>query len=304
MGRVLIVALAWAAVAAAGHAQDSRTGLEKDLAALFAEQRYEDLLTRVEPALSESPETAALWMMAAEAALKLEDFPRAVRCFEKSLALAPALKAAAINLGFAYLKVDRTEDAEKHFVSFIEDKFPVRRAHAHYGLGLAQLARGDHAAAAEEFQLSASLVPADMRPVYRLGQIFLQSGEHARAIAAFSAVLEKDELHHGAAYGLARAYALAGRDSDAKTATERHRAILDASDAVAAMIRKLGQAGDPVAARVAIAEKLFEAGARRQAGRWYEKAAQIDPVKTRKLWRYTLEDILPRNEKRAESRRW
>ena len=70
------------------------------------------------------------------------------------------------------------------------------------------------------------------------------------------------------------------------------------------MIRKLGQAANPVAARVAIAEKLFEAGARRQASRWYSQADQIDPVNTRRLWRYTLEDILPRNEKGAESRRW
>ena len=128
--------------------------------------------------------------------------------------------------------------------------------------------------------MSASTAPDDMRPDYRLGQIFLQNGEHARAIAAFSAALGKDELHHGAAYGLARAHALAGTRPEAKAATERHREILDASDASPRMIRRLGppRSGRRAGRNRREARGGGRGGGGRGAGT--SKGDQIDPGKT------------------------
>src|SRR5262245_33918430 len=129
-------------VSVAGAGQDSRTDLKRELARLWAEQRYEDLLARVEPHLSDARDAAELWIMAAEAALKSEDFPRAVASFERGLKIDARLGGAAINLGFAYLKVDRTSDARAVFEGFLRDSSKPRAAKAQYGLGLVLTAEG------------------------------------------------------------------------------------------------------------------------------------------------------------------
>jgi tetratricopeptide (TPR) repeat protein len=262
--------------AAGGKAQETRGDLRRELGELWAEQRYDDLLRRVGPNLEARPEAADLWMMAAEAALKLEDHGRAIAWFEKSLALSPKLGGAAINLGFAYLKADRLDDAGKAFAPFLKDPSKGRAAKAHYGLGLVLSARGEEDKAREAWEHAAALNPDDVRPHYRLGQLALQSGDSARAQRLFAAVLEKDDLHHGAAYGLARALGASGPgEPGAAEAAERHRRILAVSDALPAMIRRLGEAQDPVAARIAISEKLLEAGARQSAMVWRRRAEEL-----------------------------
>jgi tetratricopeptide (TPR) repeat protein len=258
-------------------AQDSRASLRAELRDLWIEQRHEELLKRVQPELAERADAADLWMMAAEAALKTEDAARAIACFEKSVTLAPALKAHAINLGFAYLKADRHADAKKVFDPFLQDADKPRAAKAQYGLGLVLTAQGDAAGAKKAFESSASLNPSDGRALYRLAQISLQGGDWRQAVGMFAAVLDKDDLQHGAAYGLARAYAAGGLDERAAQAAARHQAILAVSDALPGMIRKLGAARDPVAARLAIADALAAAEATRSADVWVQRARAIDP---------------------------
>jgi tetratricopeptide (TPR) repeat protein len=263
---------------AAVPAQDSRPALQRELSGLWGEQRYEELLHRVEPHLADSREAAELWIMAAEAALKLEDFTRAIASFERGVKLNPALRVATVNLGFAYLKSDRIEDARAVFESFARDSNRTRAAKAHYGLGLVSTLQGRTDDARKAFQSAGALDADDARPPYRLGQLALQAGEYASAIESFLLALQHDELHHGAAFGLARAYALAGNASEASRWTERHRKILEAGDAVTNMIRKLGAAKDPAGARIAIGIKLQEAGARASAAQWFRAARQLDPA--------------------------
>src|SRR5262249_9442736 len=54
-------------------AQDSRPRIRAELARLWQEQRYADLSRRAAAHLLESPQSADVWIMAGEAALKLED---------------------------------------------------------------------------------------------------------------------------------------------------------------------------------------------------------------------------------------
>jgi tetratricopeptide (TPR) repeat protein len=273
---LLCVALLAATLAGPGRVQDSRP-TEQSLAKLWTEQRYEELLARVEPWLKDSPEAARLWIMAAESALKLEDHDRAVRFFEKGQQLEPSLKALTINLGFAYLKVERAADARKVFEGFLRDPSPDRAGKAHYGLGLILVSLDDVDGARTAFTTATRLDPDDARPYYRLGQLHLQRGEHREAVSAFGKAIERDELHHGAAYGLARSYALLGESDATARWTERHRKILEAADAVANMIRRLGKADDPVRARLAIALKLQEAEARAKALPWFREVLRLDP---------------------------
>jgi tetratricopeptide (TPR) repeat protein len=213
------------------------------------------------------------------------------------VALSPGLEAAAINLGFAYLKADRPDDAEKIFQPFLKDSNKQRAAKAHYGLGLVMAARGETAKAKAVFEAAAALNPDDVRPHYRLGQIALQAGDWENAVLLFSLVLSKDDLHHGAAYGLSRAYAGLGRKDDADRAAEAHRKILDVSDALPGLIRKLADAKDPVAARLAIGQRLSEAGAPKSGHAWYKRASLMDPSNA------DLKRRLREIESRPESRR-
>lgn len=277
----VIFTLALSVMAAAAMTQDPRAQLKRSLTELWTEQRYEELLKTVQPHLVDRPEAAELWMMAAEAALKAEDHARAIECFEKSVALSPGLKGAAINLGFAYLKADRPDDAEKVFQPFLKESNKPRAAKAHYGLGLVMAARGETAKAKAAFEAAAAMNPDDVRPHYRLGQIALQAGDWENAVLLLSLVLSKDDLHHGAAYGLARAYAGLGRKDDADRAAEAHRKILDVSDALPGMIRKLADAKDPVAARLAIRDRLLLVGARKAATLWSQRAKAFETSTSR-----------------------
>jgi tetratricopeptide (TPR) repeat protein len=274
----MILALVCGCLLPAAPSQDSRQALRADLARLWTEQRYEDLLRKVEPLLSATRDSADLWFMAAEAALKLEDHARAIAGFERGLGLDPSLAAARINLGFAYLKVDRAGEARAVFESFLRDQDPKRAAKAHYGLGLVHLAEGRTEDALAAFRSAATLDPADARPHYRLGQLALQAGDHAGAVASFKAALRHDELHAGAAFGLARVYARLGDEAAHATWTRRHRKILEVGDAVAALIRRLGDGGDAAAARVAIGLKLQEAEAHEKAAAWFRLALKLDPA--------------------------
>jgi tetratricopeptide (TPR) repeat protein len=273
----LIAPLLACALCPAGRAQDSREDLKRELGDLWVEQRYERLLEKVEPHLSDRRETAELWMMAAEAWLKTEEVARAIGAFERAVRLAPELGAAGINLGFAYLKADRPDDAERIFGPFLKDSAKGRAAKAHYGLGLVHSTRGDTTKAKDAFEKAAGLNPEDLRATYRLGQIALQAGDPQTARVHFVMVMREDELHHGAAHGLARATSsLEGADR-AADAQERHRKILEVSDALPGMIRRLSDAPDPVLARLAISDRLREAGALKTARAWFVRAAKLDP---------------------------
>jgi tetratricopeptide (TPR) repeat protein len=263
-------------------AQDSRA-LRADLGRLWQEQRYDDLLRRVRSHLADSPEAADLWIMAAEAALKIEDFPRAVESFERGVKLRPSLRAAAINVGFAYLKVDRLADARRVFESFTRDADKARAAKAHYGLGLALAAANDPEGAKKAFAESARLDASDPRPQYRLGQLALEAGDARGAIPLFLAALEGDELHRGAAYGLARAHGILGDAAASTHWADRHRQILETDDAVTMLIRKLGEPArstdpaGPVEQRLQIALRLVQGRAPRRAAFWFKAVLVMDP---------------------------
>jgi tetratricopeptide (TPR) repeat protein len=277
-------------------AQDSRRALNRELFELWSEGRYEDLLRRVGPHLTDSREAAEHWIMAAEAALKLEDFARAIALFERGLQLDPGLRVARVNLGFAYLKADRIDDARGVFEAFLADTNRTRAAKARYGLGLVLTLQGRTDEARKAFQSAAALDESDARPRYRLGQLALQAGDYVLAIESFELALRHDDLHHGAAFGLARAYALSENATEAALWTERHRKILEVGDAVANMTRKLGAAEDPAGARIAIGLRLEEAGAHRSAVRWFRAASKLDPANVQARERLALAT------RRAESR--
>lgn len=262
-------------------AQDSRA-LRKELTSLWKERRYDDLIRVVTPRLSEAPEDASLWIMAAEAGLMMEDHDAAIARFEKGRKLDPAIAPMTINLGFAYLKADRLDDAAAVFREFggkdVGKGHRDRAAKAAYGLGLVESARGRAAQAKAFFTTADDLDPSDARAPYRRGQIALEEGDAAAAIARFEAAIARDPLHVGAAYGLARAHALANHAEDAARWTARHAKLLETTDAVTVLIRRLRHAERPADARIAIGRRFDEIGATAEARAWYAFALASEPT--------------------------
>ncbi len=252
-------------------AQTPAQRLRMEAGNLYREGRHRDILLRVSPNLAESPDCADLWVMAAEANLKLDEPARAVEQFEKAIHLQPTIRSLCLNLGYAYTKVGRLDDARKTFQSFVGGNTPDRMARAHVGLGLISLEESDTASARASFEAAIKLGSDDQRPYFRLAQLQLTEGDALAAIANFEAALKRDPLQHGAAYGLARAHARAGHAAEAATWESRHRRILAASDGIHSAIEALSRAPDPAVARLAIARLYLSVSAETEAANWLRR---------------------------------
>jgi hypothetical protein len=169
---------------AAGQRQDSRTDLQK-LGRLFAEQRYGDLLKRVGRA-SRTPEAAALDDGGGGRAQTRG--LRAVACFERPRALSGP-EGGGDQPRIRVREVDRLDDALSTSPR-ISGPVPV-------GAGCAPRRRARDARPRRlgrggRVQDAAGIAPADGRPV--CGSASSSSSRAStRAIAAFSAVLDRDE---------------------------------------------------------------------------------------------------------------
>ncbi|HYC77300.1 MAG TPA: hypothetical protein VEI02_06700, partial [Planctomycetota bacterium] len=115
------------------------------------------------------------------------------------------------------------------------------------------------------------------RPVYRLAQADLAAGRVAEAAALFRRTLQLDRLHHGAAYGLARAAALAGDAEESARWTRRHRAMIENVEELRRALRRLPSAEDQASARFDIASQYLLLEDNDEAERWLDRTLEVDP---------------------------
>jgi tetratricopeptide (TPR) repeat protein len=251
--------------------------LRIEAAKLFHERRFEELLEKLKPLLVDDPVAADLWIMAAEASLQLEDHALAAARFERGLALRPALASASVNLGLAYLKLDRYDDARAVLRRFERDPRPERAAKARYGLGLAALADGDREAARAAFEAARSLAPDDARPRYRTALLDLEDGKFDLAAEGFRDALELDRLHHGAAYGLSRALKLGGKAAEGARWAKRHVELIDLAESIRRSLRELPRSATPAQTCFDLAALYVCAQDKPKAEFWLARALALDP---------------------------
>jgi Tfp pilus assembly protein PilF len=264
--------------AAAASASRTAAPIERgDLATLYRERRYDELIDRLRPKLIDDRAAVEAWLMAAEASLALDDAPLAIERFEKALDLRPDVKPLCVNYGFALLRVDRADEARRWFGAFLEDARFDRAAKARYGIGLAHKATGAVAEARAAFEAAVDLAPDDARPRYRLGELHLLEGRYDAAAEAFRDALERDRFLIGAAYGLARATRLLGKVDEAEAYEKKHADLIALAESVRKTLRRYGSTDDPARACFELASAHALAGDKKGAVRWLEKCLEHDP---------------------------
>jgi tetratricopeptide (TPR) repeat protein len=244
---------------------------------LYRERRFDELLDLVKPELADAAAAADLWLMAAEASFALEDFEAAIARFERATRLRPDLAALAANLGLAYVRADRLDDARTALKRFLTDDRPERRAKARYGMGLVAVAEGDTAAAAAAFSGAAELAPDDARPRYRLGLLALEERRFDAAAESFRDALVRDRLHHGAAYGLARALRGQGKAADAAAAEAAHAQLIEVSESIRRTLRELATSKNRAQTCFNLASLHAIAKDKAAAEYWLDRSLAADP---------------------------
>src|SRR5258706_391163 len=123
------------------------------------------------------------------------DYNLAARCFNAAIEARHDAAGAHYQLGLAYLKLNRLEDAKDSFL--IAAHFGPAFAEAHYGLALVAQRRVEHREASSELRQAISL-RADYADAYNaLGASALELGNPHEAIANFEhAVALKPDFAH------------------------------------------------------------------------------------------------------------
>ena len=107
-----------------------------------------------------SPENGRGWMNYGLARMGKADFPEAIRCFERALALAPRYGYAHVNLAIALAATGRAAEAESHFVEALAYQPNVPSLHYFYARWLDQVGRTEDAA--RHLLTAISLSPNDI----------------------------------------------------------------------------------------------------------------------------------------------
>jgi len=126
------------------------------------------------------------------AAFEQGNYRQAVRHFQRSLELNPNIARTHNELGMCYLNLGEHERAIQHFERTLE--LEPNFADAHNSLGIAYSNTGRLQEAEQQFlaALDSTTYGTDFLPNYNLGNIYLQQGEHERALERFNFALEDE----------------------------------------------------------------------------------------------------------------
>jgi arylsulfatase A-like enzyme/cytochrome c-type biogenesis protein CcmH/NrfG len=130
----------------------------------------------------------------------------------------PGNPLANLRLGYVLLESDRCGEAAKRFSAAIDAKFPS--ADAHLGLAACQAMRRDFKGAAQTLRAADAVEPQNPVVLANLGLMLSDAGEPAAAIDPLQRALTIDPDMHQGRFGLAIAFARAGRRADAAAQAE------------------------------------------------------------------------------------
>ena len=120
---------------------------------------------------------------------------------------------ANLRLGYVLLESDRCPEAVSRFTAAIDARYPS--ADAHLGLAACQAAARNFKAAAQTLRAADAVEPQNPVVLANLGLMLSDAGEPAAAIDPLQRALTTDPDLHQARFGLAIAFARAGRRAEA-----------------------------------------------------------------------------------------
>jgi tetratricopeptide (TPR) repeat protein len=171
------------------------------------------LLIAASPASDPKVEAARLNNLGV-AYMNQQFFEKALKCFEDSAKLDPALSVARLNQGIALVNLGRIDPAKV----ILEDgvKLDPKNPHAWYNLGLLYKNSESPVDTANAFHHVVEIDPNDADTWYFLGAAYSQAKQFPQAIDAFEHALKLNPLHASAQFGLSRAYQQSGDSPHAK----------------------------------------------------------------------------------------
>ncbi len=143
------------------------------------------------------------------------DYEGAVREFRRAISLDPYSDNTPKAYDFmaqAYLRLGRTEDAEKTFKEAIR-LFPNIDS-IHLKLGNLYYSKEDYDGAEAEYIKAVSLNPSTEN-LYSLGQLYLSTDRYSKAEEIFLRILRTEPNNYGALYSLGQVYARQGKPNEA-----------------------------------------------------------------------------------------
>lgn len=140
------------------------------------------------------------------------------KLLRRILADDPANPLAHLRMGYVLLEANRCPDAVKHFASAIAAKYPS--ADPHMGLAACHASRRDYKGAAQVLRAADAVEPGNPVVLGNLGLMLSDGGDPAAAIDPLQRALTTDPDLHQARFGLAIAFARAGRRTEAATQAE------------------------------------------------------------------------------------
>jgi tetratricopeptide (TPR) repeat protein len=178
---------------------------------------------------------------------------------DKAVELEPDDLGARNNLGFAMIAANRPQNAVAQFQHVL--RADLHNADALVGLGTAQSALGDRAAARNSFAAAIREDPDRAEAHYGLGMVLADSGALDEGIDQLKQALEHDPANADALYALAGAVA---RSGDLRHAADYYRAALERRPHFPRALNNLGIV-------------LINAGNVDEAVGYFEEASRQDP---------------------------
>jgi tetratricopeptide (TPR) repeat protein len=102
--------------------------------------------------------------------LRLEDYPQAIGTFERVLALDEQMTDARFNLGFAYAKMGRYDEATRQY-GLVVDQAPAYLDEVLFNLAIVQDFQGDRQAAARSLHGALRYNPHNVRAISYLARM-------------------------------------------------------------------------------------------------------------------------------------
>ena len=204
--------------------------------------QWSDELRLWEATVEASPNNGRAWLNSGLAHMNRRDYKEARRRFEKTRQLLPAYSYLYMNLSTLEIAEGRPKEAVEEARKAV--RFAPRLARAHFYLGVALDFQQSYAEAIQEFQRAIELDPNDYKSKRQLEKATarlaaLESGkaeaammseglrlldverDPERAIAQFRALLERNAVHYGGTFQLARALDAAGKPEEANVVWEK-----------------------------------------------------------------------------------
>jgi tetratricopeptide (TPR) repeat protein len=151
------------------------------------------------------------------------NWPAAIPLLERVVQLDPQHKQAWNDLGLAYLRVGKLDEAIRAFQSQLEVN--PSDEHAHQYLGLAFERRQNYSQAAAAFLRQTEINPLDPLAHGSLGDVLLEEHEYARAVSEFEKAIVLSPENARLQASLGRAYAETGKSTEAVAAFEKAAAL-------------------------------------------------------------------------------